>query len=113
MSACVAPDRGSALLSHVGAEIIEEFLRLVPGFLGMATYRDDQIPATRYRLEGLRTYEVLVDDFERIEQEASQVGNSLQFATACVPVGITLTIQSQQFHTSHNDAVTDPWPPQL
>lgn len=68
------------------------YLQFILRFLGMATYRDDQIPATRYRLEGVRTYEVLVDDFDRIEEEASQVGTSLQFAMACIPVGIALTV---------------------
>ncbi len=62
------------------------------GSLRMTTYHDDQIPATRYRLQEVRTYEVLVADFDRIEEEASQVGTSLQFAMACFPVGIALTV---------------------
>jgi hypothetical protein len=58
----------------------------------MSPYRDDQIPAARHRLQGVVTYEVLADDFDRIEQEAKSVGTDLQLACALIPVAIALTV---------------------
>jgi hypothetical protein len=46
------------------------------------------ISATRYRLKGVKTYEVFVADFNRIEQEARATGSHLQFATFWLAIGI-------------------------
>jgi hypothetical protein len=53
---------------------------------------DAHIPAKRYRLREVETYEVVRDDFNRIETEAMNIGTDFAFATACLPVAITLTI---------------------
>jgi hypothetical protein len=53
---------------------------------------DDQIPIKCYRLGKMQSYEVLVSDFDRIESEATSIGTDLAFATACIPVGITINI---------------------
>jgi hypothetical protein len=53
---------------------------------------NDQIPIERYRLGKMRSYEVLVSDFERIESEAMSIGTDLAFAFLCIPVGITLSV---------------------
>ena len=53
---------------------------------------EDHIPAIRYRLKNVSTYEIPVTDFNRIEEEGSAVGTHLQFATAWIPVAITLSL---------------------
>jgi hypothetical protein len=53
---------------------------------------DAHIPAKRYRLREVQTYEVVRDDFDRIETEAMNIGTDFAFATACIPVAITLTV---------------------
>ena len=53
---------------------------------------DAHIPAKRYRLREVQTYEVVLDDFDRIETEATNIGTDFAFATACIPVAITLTV---------------------
>lgn len=53
---------------------------------------DAHIPAKRYRLRELQTYEVVRDDFDAIETEAMNIGTDFAFATACIPVAITLTV---------------------
>lgn len=53
---------------------------------------DAHIPAKRYRLREVETYEVVRDEFNRIETEAMNIGTDFAFATACIPVAITLTI---------------------
>lgn len=40
----------------------------------------------------MQSYEVLVSDFNRIENEARSVGTEFAFALACLPVAITLTV---------------------
>lgn len=52
----------------------------------------DHIPATRYRIKNVDTYEIPVSEFNRIKQEGRNVGTDLQFATAFIPVAITLSI---------------------
>ena len=49
---------------------------------------DGYIPAKRYRLKDIKTYEVFVSDFDRIEQEASGTGTHLQYATFWGAIGI-------------------------
>jgi len=58
----------------------------------MALRDDDQIPIERYRLGKLRSYEVLINDFDRIENVATTIGTDLAFATAFLPVAIALSI---------------------
>jgi hypothetical protein len=53
---------------------------------------DAHIRAKRFRLREVHTYEVVRDDFDHIEAEAMSVGTDFAFATACIPVGITLSI---------------------
>ncbi len=53
---------------------------------------DAHIPAKRYRLREVQTYEVVRDDFDGIETEAMNIGTDFAFATACIPVAITLTV---------------------
>lgn len=53
---------------------------------------DTRIPAKRFRLREVQTYEVVRDDFDGIETEAMNVGTDFAWATACIPVAITLTI---------------------
>jgi hypothetical protein len=52
----------------------------------------DQIPIKRFRLGPMESYEVLVNDFDRIETEAMGIGTDIAFFTACLPVAITLHI---------------------
>jgi hypothetical protein len=40
----------------------------------------------------MQSYEVLVSDFNRIESEAKSIGTDIAFATACIPVAITLHV---------------------
>ncbi len=49
---------------------------------------DSYISAKRYRLKEVKTYEVFVSDFDRIEQEANGTGTHLQFATFWFAIGI-------------------------
>jgi hypothetical protein len=58
----------------------------------MALRPDDQLPIKRYRLGKMETYEVLVSSFNRIESEAMSIGTDFAFATACLPVAVTLNI---------------------
>jgi hypothetical protein len=53
---------------------------------------DAHIPAKRFRLREVQTYEVVRDDFDNIESEAMNIGTDFAFATACIPVAITITI---------------------
>jgi hypothetical protein len=53
---------------------------------------DAHIPAKRFRLRAVHTYEVVRDDFDQIETEAMSVGTDFAFAMACIPVAITLTV---------------------
>lgn len=53
---------------------------------------DAHIPAKRFRLREVQTYEVVRDDFDSIEAEAMNIGTDFAFATACIPIAITLTI---------------------
>jgi hypothetical protein len=53
---------------------------------------DAHIPAKRFRLREVQTYEVVRDDFDSIETEAMNIGTDFAFATACIPVAITLSI---------------------
>lgn len=67
-------------------------IRFVLGLFAMVPDSNDHIPAKRHRHRAVDTYEVFSDDFERIEEEGSRVGTDLQFATAWLPVAITLTV---------------------
>ncbi len=58
----------------------------------MALRNDDQIPIERFRLGKLRSYEVLINDFDRIESVAMTIGTDFAFATACLPVALMLTV---------------------
>ena len=58
----------------------------------MPNHTDDRIPAARHRLRQIVTYEVPADDFNRIEQEASTVGNDMQFAIFGLSVALTVTL---------------------
>ncbi|HEX4003648.1 MAG TPA: hypothetical protein VHX36_13445 [Candidatus Acidoferrales bacterium] len=58
----------------------------------MAPRTDDQITIKRYRLGNMQSFEVLVGDFNRIEDEAQSIGTHLGFALACIPVAITINI---------------------
>ena len=58
----------------------------------MSNHTDDNIPAARYRISRIDTYEVAVSDFDRIEEVASTVGSDLTFATTGLSVAVTLTI---------------------
>jgi hypothetical protein len=60
--------------------------------LTMALRDDDQIPIERYRLGKLRSYEVLINDFTRIQDVATTIGTDLAFAFAFIPLAIALTI---------------------
>ena len=70
--------------------MIPSFLRSTLGWLTAMPL--DQIPIRRFRLGLMQSYEVLVSDFERIGSEAMSIGTHLAFATACIPVAITLHI---------------------
>lgn len=61
-------------------------------FTTMPFNPDDRIPIERFRLGKMQSYEVLVSDFNRIESEAKSIGTDIAFATACIPVAITLHI---------------------
>ncbi|MGB9236510.1 MAG: hypothetical protein WCC04_19045 [Terriglobales bacterium] len=61
-------------------------LRFICGLFDMTS--DDYISAKRYRLKDVKTYEVFVSDFNRIETEASATGTHLQFATFWLAIGI-------------------------
>jgi hypothetical protein len=50
------------------------------------------LPATRHRHGPVSTYEVLVEDFDRIEQEATTVGTDLQFAIFWLSEAITSSV---------------------
>jgi hypothetical protein len=52
---------------------------------------DDQLPAKRYSLGPVETYEIVRRDFESIGREATNIGTAFAFAAALLPVGITLT----------------------
>jgi hypothetical protein len=52
----------------------------------------EQIPIKRFRLGQMSSYEVLVSDFDRVEFEAMSIGTDLAFATAFIPVAITLHV---------------------
>lgn len=56
------------------------------------TVDEEHIPATRHRLKSVDTYEITVSDFNRIKLEAGSVGTHLQFATALVPLSVSLWI---------------------
>ncbi len=58
----------------------------------MALRNDDQIPIERFRLSKLRSYEVLVNDFDHIETVAMTIGTDFAFAMACIPVALALTV---------------------
>ena len=64
--------------------------RFVLGLFAMSD--DGHIPATRYRIKNVDTYEIPVSDFNRIKAEGSSVGTHLQFATAWLPVALTLSL---------------------
>lgn len=51
-----------------------------------------QLPAKRYSLGPVETYEVPRTDFDRIETEASSIGTGMAFACACLPVALALTV---------------------
>jgi len=53
---------------------------------------DDQLPAKRYSLRQVETYEVERGQFDRIESEATGIGTAFAFATACLPVAVTLNV---------------------
>jgi hypothetical protein len=78
----------------------------VSTWLFAMSLQPDQIQARRHRLQHVEIYEVAADELDRIEQESTNVGTDLQFATFWFPIGITLTIvlattpiPSQGFHT--------------
>src|ERR1700675_3236102 len=62
-------------------------------FLGLfAMPLDDKhIEAKRHRHGPVETYEVFVEDFNRIETEAAVVGSDLTFASIWLSVGVTST----------------------
>jgi hypothetical protein len=66
------------------------------------------IPIKRYRLGKMQSYEILVGDFDRIENEALGIGTDLAFATACIPVGVTLSVTLFTV-TIANPLVKDPF----
>ena len=56
------------------------------------TFRgEDQLPAKRHSIERVETYEVERHQFDSIEREATSIGGFFAMATACLPVGVTLT----------------------
>ena len=73
-------------------QILKPAIGFVTRFLTMALHSDDQISIKRYRLGKMQSYEVLVSDFNRIENEAQSVGTHFSFFLACIPVGITILI---------------------
>jgi hypothetical protein len=58
----------------------------------MALGPPDHIPIKRFRLGEMQSYEVLVNDFNRIEDEAMTIGSYFAFAVACIPTAITLNV---------------------
>ena len=60
--------------------------------LGLFAMRDEHIIVKRHRVEHAEIYELFGDDLRRIEDEGSRVGSHLQFATAWLPVAISVTI---------------------
>ena len=58
----------------------------------MSPSQDDYPRVKRFRLGEIPSYEVLADDFDRIEDEAQDVGLAFHFAIFCVSVAITLCI---------------------
>jgi hypothetical protein len=50
------------------------------------------IQTRRYRHCAMPTYEVLVDDFDRIEEEAQTIGSDLTFATFWISEALTSTL---------------------
>lgn len=69
-----------------------EVSRFVLGLFAMAENDDAHIPAKRYRLREVATYEVVRDDFDAIQTEASQIGTDLQFACALLPMAVSLAV---------------------
>jgi hypothetical protein len=67
-------------------------LRSALELLTMPQGGDDFLPFKRYRLGQLPTYEILAKDFDRIGDEAQSIGTAFAFATACIPVALTLTV---------------------
>ena len=53
---------------------------------------DPHIPAKRYFIREVQTYEVLVTDFNNLESEATNVGTDFSVAAACIPVAVALTV---------------------
>jgi len=53
---------------------------------------DDYTRIKRFRLGEVPSYEVLADDFDRIEDEALDVGLHFHFAILCLSVAITIAI---------------------
>ena len=52
---------------------------------------EEYIPAKRHRHGPVATYEVFVEDFDRVEEEATNVGTDLQFGIFWLSVAITST----------------------
>jgi hypothetical protein len=58
----------------------------------MTLNQDDYPRVKRFRLGEIPSYEVLVDDFDRIEDEAQDVGLAFHFAVFCLSGAFTLSI---------------------
>jgi fructose-specific phosphotransferase system IIC component len=58
----------------------------------MTLNQDDYLRVKRFRLGEIPSYEVLVDDFDRIEDEAQDVGLAFHFAVFCLSGAFTLSI---------------------
>lgn len=67
-------------------------LRSALDLFTMTLNQDDYPRVKRFRLGEIPSYEVLVDDFDRIEDEAQDVGLAFHFAIFCLSVAITLCI---------------------
>ena len=70
----------------------EEILCSALELFTMSPSQDDYPRVKRFSLGEIPSYEVLADDFDRIEDEAQDVGLAFHFAIFCVSVAITLCI---------------------
>jgi len=87
---------------------LKRVLGFVIGLFEMALPPDDQISIKRFRLGKMQSYEVLVGDFNRIEDEASSIGTHFAFALACLPVAITIHITLSRVRIS-DQSVREPF----
>lgn len=73
-------------------EMAKTILRSTLDLFTMSLSQDDYPRLKRFRLGEIPSYEVLVDDFDRIEDEAQDVGLAFHFAIFCLSGAFTLSV---------------------